>query len=221
MTDPTSFTPALGRAELTGSYDHVIAVMTREKKWRGLLLKSLAPLPDDVIVDIGCGTGTFAIMVAVTVPDARIIAVDPDPAVLALAFKKAAISKAEIEFVQAIGGDRIDSLPYEQVSKVVTSLVLHQCSMEAKTALLRNAYALLAPGGSLFVADYGLQRSLLMQMLFNQVRSLDGYENTRANKNGLIPVLIEEAGFSHVAEEWQVQTPTGSITLWTAKKPIR
>lgn len=221
MTDPTLFTPALGRAELTGSYDHVIAVMTREKKWRARLLTSLAPEPDDVIIDLGCGTGTFAIMVAATAPNARIIAVDPDPTVLALASEKATTSKAEIEFVQALGGDRIEQLPYGQIDKVVTSLVLHQCTMDAKKALLRNAYALLEPGGTLFVADYGLQRSLLMQMLFNQVRSLDGYENTRANKDGLIPVLIEEAGFSDVAEQWQIQTPTGSITLWMGKKPSR
>lgn len=219
MADSTSFTPALGRAELTASYDHVIAVMTREKKWRSRLLQSIAPQPHELIVDIGCGTGTFAIMVAVTVPHARIIAVDPDPAVLALASKKAATSQANIEFVEALGGDRINGLPYGQADKVVTSLVLHQCPMDAKRALLDNAHALLGLDGTLFVADYGVQHSLLMQMLFNQVRSLDGYENTRANKDGLIPVLMEEAGFANVKEHWQIQTPTGSITLWIAKKP--
>lgn len=220
MPDPPSFTPTLGRAELTGSYDHVIAVMTRERKWRARLLKYLAPQPFEVIVDLGCGTGTFAIMVVNTAPNARIIAVDPDSAVLAFASEKATTSKAEIEFVQALGGDRIEQLPFGQINKVVTSLVLHKCTMDAKKALLSNAYALLASDGMLFVADYGLQQTVLMQMLFNQVRSPGGYENTRANKDGLIPVLIEEAGFSRVAEQLQIQKPTGSITLWAIKKPI-
>lgn len=91
--------------------------------------------------------------------------------------------------------------------------------MEAKTGLLANALALLRPGGILFVADYGVQKTLLMQLLFNQVRSLDGYENTKANKDGMIPVLINGAGFVAIDEHWTVRTPSGSITLWTAQKP--
>lgn len=220
MTKPTPFTPALGKAELTADYDRVIAIMTREKKWRALLLQSVSPQPQDVIVDLGCGTGTFAIMIAKAAPGARVIAVDPDPEVLRIAASKAATAQATVEFIEALGGDHVEYLPYGQVDKVVTSLVLHQCPMDAKKELLANVYALLTPGGTVFVADYGVQPSLLMQMLFNQVRSLDGYENTRANKDGMIPLLIEQAGFAEVAENWQVQTPTGALTLWTGTKPL-
>nr|WP_315457956.1 class I SAM-dependent methyltransferase [uncultured Sphingorhabdus sp.] len=218
MTKPTPFTPALGKAELTADYDRVIAIMTREKKWRALLLQSVSPQPQDVIVDLGCGTGTFAIMIAKAAPGARVIAVDPDPEVLRIAASKAATAQATVEFIEALGGDHVEYLPYGQVDKVVTSLVLHQCPMDAKEELLVNAHALLTPGGTVFVADYGVQPSLLMQLLFNQVRSLDGYENTRANKDGMIPLLIEQAGFAEVAENWQVQTPTGALTLWTGTK---
>lgn len=221
MTRSPSLTPALGKAELTADYDRVIAVMTREKKWRARLLQSVAPQPQDIIVDLGCGTGTFAIMIAKAAPTARVIVVDPDTDVLKIANSKAALAQTTVEFVEALGGDRVNHLPYGQADKVVTSLVLHQCAMDAKEKLLANALTLLAPGGTLFVADYGVQRSLLMQLLFNQVRSLDGYENTRANKDGMVPVLIEKAGFADVAEHWQVQTPTGAINLWTAKKPAR
>jgi ubiquinone/menaquinone biosynthesis C-methylase UbiE len=64
MTNDRSFTPALGRADLTGDYDRVIAVMTRERRWRSALLNEIAPAPGEVVVDVGCGTGTFAIMLA-------------------------------------------------------------------------------------------------------------------------------------------------------------
>jgi ubiquinone/menaquinone biosynthesis C-methylase UbiE len=218
MSKTASFTPELGKAELTADYDRVIAVMTREKKWRSRLLQSVAPEPHDIIVDLGCGTRSFANMIASAVPNMRIIAIDPDPEVLKLAADKAAVPRATIEFVEALGGDRVDYLPYGRIDKVVTSLVLHQCPMIAKEALLTNAHALLAPGGSLFVADYGVQPSLMMHLLFNQVRSLDGYENTRANKDGMISLLMEQANFHDVAEEWQVQTPTGAITLWSGTK---
>jgi hypothetical protein len=43
MNDKPDFVPALGRAELTADYDRVIAVMTRERRWRTALLDLIAP----------------------------------------------------------------------------------------------------------------------------------------------------------------------------------
>ncbi|WP_293384912.1 hypothetical protein [Phenylobacterium sp. SCN 70-31] len=37
MSEQKDFVPALGRPELTGDYDRVIAVMTRERRWRAAL----------------------------------------------------------------------------------------------------------------------------------------------------------------------------------------
>lgn len=219
MTTNPNFTPALGRAELTSDYDRVIAVMTRERKWRGKLLDGVAPHDDETVVDLGSGTGSLAIMLTLAAPRACIFAVDPDSEVQAIAADKARNAGVSINQVVALGGDHVDVLPYSRADKVVTSLVLHQCAMEAKRALLANAFALLHSGGTLFVADYGVQKTLLMQLLFNQVRSLDGYENTKPNKDGMIPAMISDAGFIQISEQWSVQTPTGSIALWTARKP--
>ncbi|WP_439569341.1 class I SAM-dependent methyltransferase [Sphingopyxis sp.] len=221
MTDVKNFTPALGHAGLTAEYDRVVAVMTRERRWRGKLLDAIAPAPCDVIIDLGSGTGSQAVLLAARCGDARIFAVDPDPDVQVIAAAKAQDRGVKITLVTAMGGDRIDALPYGAVDKVVTSLVLHQCTLEAKQALLANAYAMLRPGGRLYVADYGVQSTLLMRILFNQVRSLDGYENTRANKDGLIPRFMEAAGFIAVRDRWSLPTPTGSITLWTGEKAGR
>lgn len=219
MTETLSYTPALGVAGRTQDYDRVIAVMTRERKWRGRLLAAVAPAAGDTIVDLGCGTGTLAIMLARAASPIRVLGLDPDPDILAIAAAKAAAAEASVEFVRALAGDRTASLPDGVADKVVTSLVLHQCSLAAKRALLGHAHRLLRPAGTLLVADYGAQRTLLMQLLFNQVRSLDGYENTRANKEGRIPGMMAEAGFAAVTEHWAVQTPTGAITLWTGTKP--
>ncbi|MBU2033699.1 MAG: methyltransferase domain-containing protein, partial [Alphaproteobacteria bacterium] len=79
---PTNFTPALGWPQLTGAYDLAIRLLTREKTWRSALLDQLAPSGDDVILDVGCGTGTFALLVKEAVPNARVVGLDPDPAVL-------------------------------------------------------------------------------------------------------------------------------------------
>ncbi|MBJ7411252.1 MAG: class I SAM-dependent methyltransferase [Phenylobacterium sp.] len=216
MTTPREFTPALGRPELTSQYDQVIAIMTRERRWRARLLAALAPAAGETIVDLGSGTGSMALLIKEAVPGCRMTGVDPDPEVLAIARAKIEAAGQQVELVEATGD--APGLEDEVADKVISSLVLHQCSQAAKEGLLANAFRLLKPGGLLLIADYGLQRTPLMSMLFRQVRALDGYENTRANKDGEIPGMIAAAGFQDVSELSVTPTPTGSISIYLGRK---
>lgn len=216
MTEFRDFTPALGRPELTSKYDQVIAVMTRERRWRARLLAALAPAAGETIVDLGAGTGSMALLIKEAVPECHVIGVDPDPEVLAIARAKVEAAGRQVQFVQAAGEAPV--LSDAVADKVLSSLVLHQCTQAAKEGLLANAFRLLKPGGRLLIADYGLQRTPLMSMLFRQVRALDGYESTRANKDGEIPKLVAEAGFHDVSELSVTPTPTGSISVYVGSK---
>ena len=211
------FVPALGRPELTGLYDRAVALLTRERRWRTALLRQIAPAPGDVILDVGCGTGTFAIMLKRRCPDARVIGVDPDSAVLAIARGKADRAGAAIEWHQAMG-DELGSVMDEPVTTATSSLVLHQCPVATKRAIVAAMHAVLAPGGMLAIADYGEQRSRLMRALFRQVQRLDGFENTKPNADGVVPVLLGGSGFLDVVEQETVPTLTGSISLYSARK---
>jgi hypothetical protein len=71
-----AFTPALGRFAPTRFYDHMVA-LTRERLWRALAAMYVAPRPDDVIVDVGCGTGSLALLLARVEPRARIVGLTP------------------------------------------------------------------------------------------------------------------------------------------------
>jgi len=210
------YTPALGSHSRTGDYDRVIAVMTRERRWRQQMMLALDANTGDTIVDIGSGTGSFAKQVLEACPGVNFIAVDPDPEVRRIAEKKTI--GLNIEYVTALGDQPIESIPKGTVDHVTCSLVLHQCTMDAKLGILKNAYQLLRNGGRLLISDYGKQRSMLMSLLFNQVRHIDGYENTRANKDGLIPVILRQCKFQNVEELSMTQTPTGSISLYCAQK---
>lgn len=219
MDHEPDFVPALGRSGLTGDYDRVIAVMTRERRWRAALLGLVAPEAGDVIVDVGAGTGSQAIAIKQMAPGARVIGIDPDPVVLALAQEKARAAGVEIDWIQGFG-DKIDVLVGVPADKLLSSLVLHQCDLSVKAAILQAMARTLLPGGLLAIADYGLQRTLLMKLLFRQVQALDGWERTGLNAKGILPQLIADAGFDKVEEVRVIQTPTGSISLYTGRKPV-
>ena len=216
MTDTRPYVPALGRPELTGLYDHVVALATRERVWRTAFLTLVDPRPGETILDVGCGTGAFAVMLKTACPAARIIGVDPDPAVLARATARARKAGVEIEWRQAMG-DRLTDVG--TTDKVVSSLVLHQCPLPMKQAILDAMHAALKPGGAMVVADYGLQRTALMRLLFRLVQMVDGFDLTTPNAKGVLPSLMTQAGFAGVAERRVIPTPTGSISLYGANRP--
>ena len=85
MMVDTEFTPALGDHRLTRLYDLAIALLTREGVWRRHLVTQIAPTSSDRILDVGCGTGSLAILLKRRSPDTDIIGLDPDPGVLAQA----------------------------------------------------------------------------------------------------------------------------------------
>ena len=216
-TPARDFVPAAGRAELTGLYDLAIAVLTRERRWRAALLRLTAPSTGETIVDVGYGTGCFAIMLKRACPDVLVIAVDPDPAVLTIAGAKAANAGAAVEWLQAMG-DELAEAGIGTADKATSSLVLHQCPLPMKRAILAAMFQTLRPGGLIVVADYGEQRSRLMRLLFKQIQRLDGFENTQPNADGMLPRLFAEAGFSRVVEHEVIRTITGSISIYSARK---
>ena len=210
-----SFTPALGRSEWTGFYDLAIALLTREGRWRRALIEQIAPRASDLIVDVGCGTGSLVLALHERAPQARLIGVDPDEEVLARARAKSAQRGFEIDFRQGFARDAA-SLGIEAADKAVSSLVFHQTPVEEKRAGLAAMHALLRPGGELHVADYGLQRTPLMRRQFRIVQKLDGFEHTEPNAKGILPDLMQACGFSAVTETMIIPTPTGSISLYRA-----
>ncbi|MCW2993689.1 MAG: methylase involved in ubiquinone/menaquinone biosynthesis [Conexibacter sp.] len=213
MTTERAFTPALGRVAPVRFYD-AVAALTRERRWRGLVVAHVAPRPGEAIVDVGCGTGSLALLLARVQPAARIVGVDPDPDVLAVARRKADAAGVVVDWRVGMG----DALEEVGADVVVSSLVLHQCPPAMKRAILAAMHAALAPGGRLVIADYGRQRTRAMRLAFRVVQLADGRANTQPNADGALPGLIAEAGFGDVREVEVVPTMTGSISVYVARR---
>ncbi|NOT42453.1 MAG: class I SAM-dependent methyltransferase [Alphaproteobacteria bacterium] len=213
MTEET-FTPALGRAGPTSAYDRAIRFWTREGRWRPLFVKQIDPRPSERILDVGCGTGTLAVLLKRRMPSCEIVGLDPDPQILELAREKARSAGVAIDFRQGFARDA-NTLGGTGYDKVVSSLVFHQTPMAEKSVGLRSMAAAAKATGELHVADYAEQRSWLMRRLFRIVQNIDGFENTQANADGALSRLLGEIS-NDVRIENVVPTPTGAITLFRA-----
>ena len=213
-----TFTPALGHAALSSLYDPAIALLTRERVWRARLLDQVNPHPGETLVDLGCGTGSFAVSLARRAPGARVVGLDPDADILVRAARKADAAGQSVRFVQGFARDAAALLGEGVADKVVSSLVFHQLPMEEKRQGLAASWRALKPGGTLHIADYGRQTGA-MRMLFRIVQSLDGYENTQPNADGVLPDLIAEAGFTDVREGDVLPTLTGAIAFYRVVRP--
>lgn len=211
-----AYVPALGDHRLTPFYDATISLMTCERTWRRAFIKQVAPEPRDVILDVGCGTGTLAILLKQACPGASIYGIDPDPEVLSRAELKARDAGVLVHFAKGCAQET--AAAGIRPNKIVSSLVLHQVPPAGKRSSVLSAFAALRSGGEFHIADYGEQRSPLMRFAFRQVQALDGYANTQPNVDGILPALMAEAGFSGIETTHVIPTPTGAISLYRAHR---
>ena len=210
------FVPALGYRGLTPAYDFMVRIATRERTWRNRLLEQLQPRAGEAILDVGCGTGTFAILCKQHTPGARVVGLDPDGEVLKIAAAKAHLAGVEIEWAQ---GYARDAARYDgEFDKAVSSLVFHQVRPDDKRHGIEAMFEAVRPGGEVHIADYCRQPDRLMRNLFRIVQSLDGYDSTQPNADGAIERLLSEYLGTAAQANTVIRTPTGAISLFRVAK---
>jgi ubiquinone/menaquinone biosynthesis C-methylase UbiE len=213
------YVAAAGRRMFTRLYDPVIALTMRERTFRGRLLEQvLAGLPaaGGRVVDVGCGTGTFAIALSAAAPAPHVTAVDGDPRILTLAQRKP--GAARVTWSEGLATSL--PVPDESADRVVMSLLLHHLAPTAKRQALLEALRVLRAGGRLHIADWGRPQGPLMRVAFLlSVQLVDGLEGTRDHAAGLVPQLVADAGFQGVARRDRLRTAWGMLELLAAGKP--
>lgn len=219
MKDTDSdYIPALRYSWLTSFYDPVISLTTREKTFKSQLIKLSSINKGDRIIDIGSGTGTLAIWLKENEPDARVVGLDGDPQILSIAKRKAKAYGLDINFRQGLSFD----IPYEDetFNHCFSSLFFHHLTLDNKKKTFAEIFRVLKKGGKLYIADWGKPVNILMRILFYQIQLLDGFTTTNDNKNGILTALMGDVGFKEVAVNKQYSTIFGTMTLYSATKPM-
>jgi cyclopropane fatty-acyl-phospholipid synthase-like methyltransferase len=211
-----TFIPALRLRALTKLYDRLMALTFPDQELKRRLVDQAAVLPGQRVLDVGCGTGTLAVLTKQTVPGAEVVGLDADEEVLAMARAKAAHASVDLTLYRALAKEA--DLPAASFDRVVSSLFFHHIRPEDKVQVLRRVHDLLRPGGELHLLDWSRPQDPLMRLAFLSVRLLDGFGPTRAHAQGKVPQLLEEAGFVDVAEVARRRTVFGTMALFRARR---
>ncbi len=212
-TDQREFLPALRFNALTRVYDPLIAATTRERATKGRLVELAAISAGERVLDVGCGTGTLALLAMRAAPGAELVGIDADPEMLAKA--RAKPGAAAIRFDQGMA----DELPYEDASfhKVLSSLVFHHLPRPIKEEAAREIARVLRPGGEFHLADFGPPRDPLNWGLSRMVRYGDG-ASTADNFAGELPAILREAGLRCDGERDRMRTGFGALCFYRAER---
>jgi ubiquinone/menaquinone biosynthesis C-methylase UbiE len=126
--------------------------------------------PGDRVLEIGCGTGTLALMMAQR--GTTVVGVDASPPMLAEARRKAdEASLAEaIEFHHMDVTELTDRFPPASFDVFVGTLVFSELPPETQRFALAEAHQLLRPGGRLLIVDEVVPDSLGARLLFYAIR---------------------------------------------------
>ncbi len=216
MESTQNYIPALRYHWLTPLYDPLVHRFMPEDMLRERLALEADILPGMRVLDLGSGTGTLAVLIKQGHVFAEVYGLDADPQVLGIARAKADQAQAEVTFQQGLAYQM--PFPNAWFDRVLTSLVFHHLTTQQKQQALNEAYRVLQPGGKLTLLDIGVPYGRYAWLISQVVRRT---EQVEANVRGLLPGMIQQAGFVNCTERDHFATVFGSLSLLTSLKPAQ
>lgn len=208
-----SYIPAAGHDWLLRFYDPLV-------RWLGVdrvrveLVARAALAPGQRVLDVGCGTGTLAVLAKRLHPGVDVVGLDPDPNALARARRKAERAGLSVRFERGVA----NALPYADASfaRVFSTLMFHHLDADTKAASLREMRRVLAPGGALHLLDFAPQTgnaggAIARRLPWNH-RSQDLFEER-------VVALLRDAGFAGATRLPDCAVLLGRVAHFTARAP--
>ena len=136
-------------------YDLTVWLMTlgRERVYRERFADLAHFKAGDSVLDVGCGTGTLAIVSKRRVgPTGTVHGIDASPEMIARAREKAKKAGVEVFFKQGV----VEALPFPDAhfDAVLSTLMLHHLPRKLREQCAREVRRVLKPGGRVLVVDF-------------------------------------------------------------------
>lgn len=207
------YIPALRFHWLTPFYDALLKWGMREDSIKSRLIERANIQPGQRVLDLGCGTGTLAVMIKQSAPEAQVTGLDGDEQVLTIARTKAERANLNIQLDHGLAYE----LPYPDHSfdVAVSSFVIHHLTSEDKVRAFKEVRRVLRPDGWFHILDFGRPVNFLTRI---QALAFKLFEQTADNFNGRIPSMLKEAGFDCISEAELVTNIFGPIWFYEAHK---
>lgn len=187
------FLPAAGHDLFLPLYDPLVRFMGFDRS-RQELISQANVKPDHQILDIGCGTGTFVVLLKRQFPAAEVIGLDPDPKALRRAQNKVARAAVSVQLDRGFS----DELPYENGSfdRVFSSFMFHHLDEQEREKTLKEVSRVLRPRGSFHLLDFTANHGDhgFLDRLFHS------HARLRDNTDDGILQQITRAGFTSAAK---------------------
>jgi len=177
-------------------YDFTVNIITlgKARALRKMTVDQALIKADDSVLDVGCGTGEVTLPAKIRAKDGKVYGIDPAPEMIAVARKKAARKKLEIDFRVGV----IEALPFPDTSVdvVTSSLMMHHLPEELKARGLAEIYRVLKPGGRLLIADFMRPTGSFLNHIFIAFTRHQGL------KSGIedLQRLLKAAGFNQITQ---------------------
>ena len=185
-----TFVPGMGVEWLLPLYDPLTTLLGVDRARRQLVLQAELE-PGHRVLDIGCGTGSLAVLIKRLFPGVVVVGLDPDEKALARAARKARRAGVMVQLERGFA----DALTYPAASfdRVVSSFMFHHLEHADKARVLREVLRVLKEGGSLHLLDFGGPESVGHG---SRPRGLHSHHRLRDNDDATILALMEDARLS-------------------------